>query len=126
MIKHLQTKISKVTNKGGAAKEVSVHHVGATTSPISILQTYCYGTKELAKWNVKVSYYDIVIHAVDQMYESDWFSKDTMTKWGETQDNDKTWSKCQKFSEDTYIARKRYNNTKDKHKKPSTKLQKKS
>ena len=52
-----------------------------------------------------------MIHVIDQMYESDWFSEDTMTKWEEMQDNEKTWSKCQKFFEDAYIARKRYNDT---------------
>ena len=43
--------------------------------------------KKLAKSSVKVFYDDIVIHAVDQMYESDWFSEETMTKWDETNNN---------------------------------------
>ena len=28
-----------------------------------------------------VFYNNIVIHVVDQMYESDWFSKNTVTEW---------------------------------------------
>ena len=40
---------------------------------------------------------DIVIHIVNQMFESDWFSEDTMTKWEETNDNRKTWKQCQPF-----------------------------
>ena len=43
--------------------------------------------KQLTKWNVKVLDDNIVIHVVDQMYESNWFSEDTMTTWEETQDN---------------------------------------
>ena len=59
-----------------------------------------------------VSNDDIVIHVMDQLYESDLFSEDTMTKWEKLQDNDKTWNKCQKFFEGAYIARKRYNDAK--------------
>ena len=35
---------------------------------------------QLAKLKVKASDDDIVIHMVDQMYESDWFSQETMAK----------------------------------------------
>ena len=49
---------------------------------------------QLANWNVKVNNDDILIHVVDQMYESDWFSEDTMTKWEETQNHNNIWSKC--------------------------------
>ena len=42
------------------------------------------------------------------MYESDWFSEDTMTKWEETHNNRKMWNQCQSFFEEAYIARKRY------------------
>ena len=41
--------------------------------------------KQIAKWNVTMLDDDIIIHVVDQMYESDWFSKKTMTKWKENQ-----------------------------------------
>ena len=30
---------------------------------------------------MKVSNDDIVIHIVEQLYELDWFSEETMTKW---------------------------------------------
>ena len=50
--------------------------------------------KQLQKWSVNVPDNDIVIYVVDQMYESDWFSEDTMTKWEETNDNKKTWKQC--------------------------------
>ena len=39
MITHLQTKISKVPNKYKLQLKKSVHHVGATTSPICLFQT---------------------------------------------------------------------------------------
>ena len=51
---------------------------------------------------------DIPIYAVDQMYESDWFSEETMTKFDETNDSSKTWLQCQQFFEEAYIARKGY------------------
>ena len=36
--------------------------------------------KQLSKWNVSVFDNDIIIHVVDQMYESDLFSEEMMTK----------------------------------------------
>ena len=55
--------------------------------------------KQLAKWNVAVLDDDIIIHVVNQMYESDQFSKDIMTRWEETKDNTKMWQASQKFFE---------------------------
>ena len=57
--------------------------------------------KQLAKWSMEVSNDDIVIHVIDQMYNLDWFSEETMTKWEDISNSIKTWLKC--------IARKRYN-----------------
>ena len=48
--------------------------------------------KQMAKWKVKVSDDDIVKHDVYQMYTLDWFSKETMTKWEEINNYDKTCS----------------------------------
>ena len=76
--------------------------MGTTASPLSILQAKSKSKKKLAKWNAKVSDDDIVNHVVDQVYESD------MTTWEETQDNEKTWIKCQTFFEAAYTARKWY------------------
>ena len=47
--------------------------------------------KQLAKWKVKVSDDDMVIYVFDSLYESDWFSEETMTKWEEINDNDKNF-----------------------------------
>ena len=47
-----------------------------------------------------MSHDDIIIHVVDQMYEFDWFPKETMTKWEESNENTKTWENCQKFFKD--------------------------
>ena len=73
-------------------------------APTQKRSLYCMGTaqvlltyfkqiekakKQIAKWNVTMLDDDIIIHVVDQMYESDWFSKETMTKWEETNDNTK-------------------------------------
>ena len=85
----------------------------ATTSPLSLLQTNREDKKQLAIWNIKMSDNNIVIHIVDQMYKSHWFSEETMTTWEETQDKKKTWPKCQTFFEAAYIARKRLNNAKE-------------
>ena len=46
------------------------------------------------------------------MYESDWFSEDTMTKWEEFNKNTKTWKNCQQFFEEAYMACKRDNEAK--------------
>ena len=51
---------------------------------------------------------DIVIHVVDQMYASDWFLEDTMTKWEEVNDNRKTQKQCQQFFKEVNIAQKQY------------------
>ena len=37
--------------------------------------------KQLRKVNIKMLDDDIVIHVVDQMYDSDWFSAETMMAW---------------------------------------------
>ena len=71
--------------------------------------------KQLAKWIVKVSNDDIVIDIMDQMYESNWFLEETMTTWEESQDNQKTWAKCQAFFEIAYIAEKGTMRHKDRH-----------
>ena len=78
--------------------------------------------KQSEKWSVKVSDDDIVIHVViiDQMCEQDWFSKDTMTKWEETNDNSKTWTKCQQFFKEAYMARKDTLRQNKAHRKAST------
>ena len=47
--------------------------------------------KQSTQWSLKVSDDNIVIHVVNEMYELDWFSEETMTKWEETNDNSKTW-----------------------------------
>ena len=52
-----------------------------------------------------------MIHVVDQMLESDWFSEETMTTWEEFLDNEKQ-SKCQQFFENAYIAKKLYTDAK--------------
>ena len=49
---------------------------------------------------------NIVIHVMNQMYELDWFSEETMTTWEETNDDEKAWTKCQMLIENPYIARK--------------------
>ena len=68
--------------------------------------------KQLAKWNVKVSDDDIIIHVVNQMYEPNWFLEETMTAWEDTLDSQKTWAKCQALFEAAYIERKQYNKAK--------------
>ena len=85
MIKHLQTKISKVTNKD----------------------------KVELKKEVFTMWKQPQVPSVDQMYRSDWFSEKTRKTWEETQDKEKMWCKCQTFFENAYIARKRHINTKD-------------
>ena len=51
----------------------------ATMSSVCLFQTIKKAQKQLAKCNVKVSDDDNVIHVMNQIYESDWFSEETMT-----------------------------------------------
>ena len=71
---HLQTKISKVTNKDKLKlqREVFV----AWEQPQVLLAYFKQiekAKKQLAKWNVSALDDNIIIYVVDQMYESDWF-----------------------------------------------------
>ena len=86
--------------------------MGTATGPFGIFQINWKVKKKLVKWNVTVLNDDIVIYVIDQVYESDWFSEESMTKWKETSDNTKTWQNCQQFSKEANIARKRYNKAK--------------
>ena len=82
MITHLQTKNCKVKNKEKVQlnKEVFI-----TWKQPQVCLAYFKQIekvqKELAKWNIKVSEDDIVIHVIDQMYALDRLSKATMKKW---------------------------------------------
>ena len=92
VISHLCTKINKVTNKDKVQlkKEVFIKW-----EQPQVLSAYFKqiekARKQLEKCSVKVSDNDFIIHMVDQMYELDLVSKDTMTKWEEINDNSKTW-----------------------------------
>ena len=113
MIEHLQTKISKVTNINTVRLKKEVFIIWEQPQVLSAyFKPIEKARKQLAKWNVKVSDNDIAIHVMDQMYELDWVSEEIMTTWAETQDNKKTWPKCQTFFDAAYIARKRYINAK--------------
>ena len=45
---------------------------------------------QLKEWNVMVLDDNILIHVAHQMYDSDWFSEETMMNLKEILDNDKT------------------------------------
>ena len=100
---YLRTKISKVANRDklNLKREVFI----AWTQP-QVLSAYFKqienAKRQLAKWNVSMSGNNIVIHVVDQIYESDCFSEEMMTKWEETNENTKTW--CQELFEEAYIT----------------------
>ena len=94
MIIHFWTKFSKVTNRDKLQlkKEVLI----AWKQPqifLAYFKQIKKAKKQLAKWKVSVSDNDIITHVVEQMYESDWFSEETMTKWEETNDNIKNMAK---------------------------------
>ena len=89
MIEHLQTKISKVKNNNKVQlkdklfiKQEQPQVLSAYFKQIDKVQM------QLAKWKVKVSEDDIVIHVVDQICESHWFSEETMTKREEKNDGE--------------------------------------
>ena len=49
---------------------------------------------------MKVTDDDIVIHVVDQMYESNWFLEETMNKWEALTNDEKILTKCKEFFEE--------------------------
>ena len=72
IIEHLWTKISKVTNKDKIQLKEEVFIMCEQPKGLSkYFKQIVKAWRQLAKWNVKVSNNDIVIHIVDQMYESD-------------------------------------------------------
>ena len=94
---HLQIKISKVTNRDKLQQKREVFI--AWEQPQVLLAYFKQiekAKKQLTKWNVTTLDNIIIIYAVNQMYEYDWFSKETMTKWEENNDNTQ---KMEKLSE---------------------------
>ena len=77
----LQTKISMVTNRDKLQlkREVFIAWEQPQVQSAYFKQIE-KAKKQLANWNTTVSDDDIIIHAIDQIYEFDWFSKETMTK----------------------------------------------
>ena len=51
---------------------------------------------------------DIIIHVVEQMYKSNWFTEEHMTEWEELDDGTKTWEECKAHFKRCYITRKWY------------------
>ena len=106
MMEHLQTKISKVTNKD---KVQLKQEVLITWEQLQVLLAYFKqiekARKQLVKWSVKVYNDDLLIHVMSQMYKSDWFLEETIMVWEDTQD-------IKNILEAAYIARKRYNEAK--------------
>ena len=80
-ILNLQTKISKVTSKHkfNLKRELFV-----AWEQLQVLLAYFKevenAKKQFTKWNVSVLDGGIIIHVVDQMNESDWFSEEMMIK----------------------------------------------
>ena len=98
MILHLHIKISKAMNKDKVQLKQEVFIMWEQPQVLSVyFKQIEKERKQLAKWSVKVSDNDIIIHVVNQIYESDWFSEEAMTKWEETNDNSKTWTQRQQF-----------------------------
>ena len=81
MISHLHTKISKIMNKDKIQLKKEVFIKWEQPQVLSgHFKQIEKARKQLEKWSVNMSNDDIVIHMVNQVYKSDWFSKDTMTK----------------------------------------------
>ena len=127
MIKHLWTKISKVTNryKVQLKKEVFI-----TWEQPKVLSAYFKQIDktqtQLGKWKEMVSDDDIAIHVVDQMYELDWVFKETMTKLEEINNNKKHGAGTKSSSRICTLQGKGKMMQKDKHKTASTKSGKSS
>ena len=98
MLEYLQTKISKFTNKDKVQLKKQVFIKWEQTQVFTAyFKQIDKAHKQCTKWNVTVSDDDIVIHAIDQMYESDLFLEETMMTWEEIPDNNKSLARCQHF-----------------------------
>ena len=88
---HLWMKISKVNNRDKLYLKRKVFI--AWEQPHILLAYFKQiekAKRQLAKWNVSMLDDDIIIHVVDQIYESDCFLEEKMTKWEETNKSTKT------------------------------------
>ena len=107
MMYHLRSQISKVTNGDKAAVKRKIF---IPWKQPTVLSAYFkkIGTakKKLKKWNVTISDNNIIIHVVEQMYESNWFTKENMTEWEEKIDRNKSWDTCKLHFKLCYIAHK--------------------
>ena len=101
MIHHLRSKISNVTNRDKAALKREIFLPWEQPTVLTAYFTKIKTTKKkLEKWNFKVTDNNIIIiHIVKQMYESNWFTEENMTKWEEKDKKNKTWDVQISFQE---------------------------
>ena len=92
IIHHLWSKISKVTNWDKATVKCEIFIPWEQPTVLSAyFQKIKKAKKKLEKWNVTASDDDIVIHVMEQMYDSNWFTEEHMTEWKEREDRNKSW-----------------------------------
>ena len=84
MIHHCWIKITKVTNQDEARVNRKIFILWEQQMDLStIFKKIKMAKKKLKKWNVTMSDDDIVIHVMEHMYDSDWFTEEHMTAWEE-------------------------------------------
>ena len=86
------------------SEEGYLHPLRTTNSTLSILQENQSSQEKLKKWNDTVSDDNIVIHVVEQVSESDWFTKKNMTEWENNDDRNKSWDACKLHFKWCYIT----------------------
>ena len=97
-IEHLWTKISMITKKGKVQLKKKEFNKWEQPQVLSVKFKWIDKVQmQLAKWKVKVSEDNIVVHIADQMNESDFFSEETMTKREKLNYFYKTWFRWQIF-----------------------------
>ena len=104
MIHHLRGKISKITNwdKATVRHEISISWEQPTVLCASFKKIKT-AKKKLNKWNVTVSDYDIFIHVMKQIYDTNWFPEKHMTEQEEREDRN-SWEACKMLFEWCYIT----------------------
>ena len=92
MIHHLRSKTSKFTSQDKTTVKCEIFiSWEQPTFLLAYFKKIETAKKKLEELNVTVFVDDIVIHVMEQMYDSDLFTEGHMTKWEEREDRNKSW-----------------------------------
>jgi hypothetical protein len=112
LLDHLRTEWCKVMTKerADATEAFNQAWVPSTTHIITFGRQLTKKQKKCKTINVIISKEAKTLHFVGQMYKSDYFAKEQMTKYEMQRDADKVWTTALQFFTNLYAQRKAYGN----------------